>query len=154
MSSKRGFNTGPAARSFGHMLRQRRNELGLTLEKVAELAPCSVQHLSELERGERYASLPSVVRIDWALSGSGLLSEWMLELVLEQLSLHHPVYATSRGIMAGMSVGTPRTTRMPTLPPPAGSVPARRCGCGWTAGPARSASSSPTWSWRTRPRPT
>jgi transcriptional regulator with XRE-family HTH domain len=97
MSPRRHFTTGPAARGFGRMLRERRSELRLTLEKVAELVPCSVQHISEIERGERYASLPSITRIDWALSGSGLLAEWVLMLILEQLTLHHPVYATSRG---------------------------------------------------------
>jgi transcriptional regulator with XRE-family HTH domain len=79
------------------MLRQRRQELGLTLEGLAELVPCSVQHLSEVERGERYASLPLLARVEWALSGTGVLDDWVLALVLEQLGLRHPVYATSRG---------------------------------------------------------
>jgi Helix-turn-helix domain len=97
MSARRAFATGPAARSFGRMLRRRRQELDLTLERLAELVPCSVQHLSEIERGERYASLPALCRVEWALSGSGMLTGWVLPLVLEQLRLHHPVYATSRG---------------------------------------------------------
>jgi transcriptional regulator with XRE-family HTH domain len=90
-------SAGPAAQSFGRMLRERRQELGLTLEGLAELVPCSVQHLSEVERGEGYASLPLLVRVEWALSGTGVLADWVLALVLEQLGLHHPVYATSRG---------------------------------------------------------
>jgi transcriptional regulator with XRE-family HTH domain len=97
MARERASVSGPAARSFGRVLRERRQELGLTLEKLAELVPCSVQHLSEVERGEGYASLPLLVRVEWALSGTGVLADWVLVLVLEQLSLHHPVYATSRG---------------------------------------------------------
>jgi tetratricopeptide (TPR) repeat protein len=79
------------------MLRQRRQQLELTLEKLAELVPCSVQYLSEIERGVRYPSLPLLVRVEWALSSTGMLADWMLVLVLEQLDLHHPVYAASRG---------------------------------------------------------
>ncbi|MEA2615579.1 MAG: hypothetical protein QOE72_1362 [Chloroflexota bacterium] len=97
MTGERGSGTGPAARSFGRMLRRRRQELGLTLEGLAELVPCSVQHLSEVERGERYASLPLLARVEWALSGTGVRADRVLALVLEQLGLHHPVYATSRG---------------------------------------------------------
>jgi transcriptional regulator with XRE-family HTH domain/tetratricopeptide (TPR) repeat protein len=97
MAPQRAPSTGPAARSFGRILRQRRQELRLTLEQVAELVPCSVQHLSEIERGVRYASLPLLVRIDWALSGVGALAGWASALIVEQLSLHQPVFATSRG---------------------------------------------------------
>ena len=97
MAARRPSTTGPAAHSFGRMLRQRRQELRLTLEQLAELVPCSIQHLSEIERGVRYASLPLLVRIDWALSGVGALAGWVSALIVEQLSLHQPVYATSRG---------------------------------------------------------
>jgi len=206
MTGERGSGAGPAARSFGRMVRRRRQELGLTLEGLAELVPCSVQHLSEVERGERYASLPLLARVEWALSGTGVRADRVLALVLEQLGLHHPVYATSRGwsphpatntsgeeldaaaitarvddllahlrrtariavevrpsvagrtqtgvchraargcIMARMSLSTSRSWSTSSLAGAAGSTPARRCGCGWRAGGAPSASSSPTWS--------
>ena len=69
-----------------------RSRIGLS----AELVPCSVQHLSEVERGERYASLPLLARVEWALSGTGVRADRVLALVLEQLGLHQPAAGWSR----------------------------------------------------------
>jgi len=50
-------------RTFGRAIRNRRNELGVTQMKLAELIGCSLQHIGNVERGETNTSLLMVYRI-------------------------------------------------------------------------------------------
>ena len=54
-------------RTFGRAIRNRRNELGVTQMKLAELIGCSLQHIGNVERGETNTSLVMVYRIANAL---------------------------------------------------------------------------------------
>ena len=57
-------------RSFGRAIRHRRNEIGLTQMKLAELVGCSLQHIGNVERGETNTSLIMVYKIANALKTS------------------------------------------------------------------------------------
>ena len=52
---------------FGKNVRRLRKELGLTQEKVAELAGLHFTYISSIERGERNVSIENVERIARAL---------------------------------------------------------------------------------------
>lgn len=54
-------------RRFGLSIRSRRNELGVTQMKLAELTGCSLQAIGNIERGQANPSLLMVYRISAAL---------------------------------------------------------------------------------------
>ena len=58
---------GRLADRIGRRLRLRRQELGLTLAKVAELASISTSYLSAVEKGTNLPSLPMLARVTEAL---------------------------------------------------------------------------------------
>jgi transcriptional regulator with XRE-family HTH domain len=51
------------ARRFGAALKQRRNELGLSQEQIAERAGISAKYLGRIERAEVNASLDTIERV-------------------------------------------------------------------------------------------
>jgi transcriptional regulator with XRE-family HTH domain len=54
--------------TFGQMLRERRRELGLSQESVADRAQLHRTHISLIERGlRRSIALETLVRLSWAL---------------------------------------------------------------------------------------
>ena len=59
-----------ALRLFGSRVKRFRNEQGLTQERFAEMIGKTVEHVSYLERGERYPSFEVIVDIAEALSVS------------------------------------------------------------------------------------
>lgn len=65
-------------KQFGYRLRELRKAAGLSQEKLAELAEVHRTYLSGVERGERNASLITIVRIAKALDIS--LSELFEEI--------------------------------------------------------------------------
>lgn len=54
-------------KKFGDAIRTRRNELGVTQMKLAELTGCSLQAIGNVERGQANPSLIMVYRISDAL---------------------------------------------------------------------------------------
>lgn len=57
----------PAAVEFGCRARARRQELGLSQERVGELAGLNMTYVSSVERGERNISLFNILRLARAL---------------------------------------------------------------------------------------
>ena len=53
---------------FGDIVRQRREELGLTQEELAEMAKIHRTYLSDVERGSRNLSLINIERLAVALA--------------------------------------------------------------------------------------
>ena len=58
-------------RSFGNAIRDARKTQGLTQEQLAERAGLSLNYVGNLERGEKMASLETVVRVAEAMHMSG-----------------------------------------------------------------------------------
>ncbi len=56
------------ARSIGKRIRNYRNNLGLSQEKLAELSGCHPTYIGQVERGEKNATLESVEKISSALN--------------------------------------------------------------------------------------
>lgn len=56
------------ARSIGKRIRNYRNNLGLSQEKLAELSGCHPTYIGQIERGEKNATLESVEKISTALN--------------------------------------------------------------------------------------
>lgn len=64
----------PATRSFGERVRERRAELGLSQERLAEVAALHWTYVGQVERGERNLSLRNILRLAAALGvDAGLL---------------------------------------------------------------------------------
>jgi len=59
--------SGHLKKSFPERLRSAREGLGITQEKLSEIADLSVTGLAMIERGERLPSLDTAARICWAL---------------------------------------------------------------------------------------
>ncbi|MBR0132994.1 MAG: helix-turn-helix transcriptional regulator [Lachnospiraceae bacterium] len=55
------------AKSVGQRIRNYRNKLGLSQERLAELAGCHPTYIGQVERGEKNASLESIEKISSAL---------------------------------------------------------------------------------------
>jgi transcriptional regulator with XRE-family HTH domain len=55
--------TDPKVATFGPEVRRRRQELGLTIEELAERADLSTNYLGAVERGEKNPSLTTVAAI-------------------------------------------------------------------------------------------
>ncbi len=53
--------------ALGSLVRQRRNELGLTQTELADVARTTLRFVSELERGKATAQLAGVLRVLAAL---------------------------------------------------------------------------------------
>ena len=58
-------------KKFGNALRDARIRAGLTQMQVAERADLTLNYTGEIERGEKLASLETVVRLGGALGLSG-----------------------------------------------------------------------------------
>ncbi|MBQ3005984.1 MAG: helix-turn-helix transcriptional regulator [Clostridia bacterium] len=56
------------AKSVGHRIRNYRNQLGLSQEKLAELSGCHHTYIGQIERGEKNATLESIEKISSALN--------------------------------------------------------------------------------------
>lgn len=56
------------AKSIGKRIRNYRNNLGLSQEKLAELSGCHPTYIGQIERGEKNATLESVEKISSALN--------------------------------------------------------------------------------------
>ncbi len=56
------------AKIVGQRIRNYRNELGISQEKLAELSSCHPTYIGQLERGEKNATLESVEKISRALN--------------------------------------------------------------------------------------
>lgn len=56
--------------AIGRRIRETRNKLGMTQEKLAELAGLSAPHMSNIENGKTKLSLPALVMIANALDSS------------------------------------------------------------------------------------
>lgn len=55
------------AKSIGKRIRNYRNNLGLSQEKLAELSGCHPTYIGQIERGEKNATLESIEKISSAL---------------------------------------------------------------------------------------
>ena len=58
------------AKSIGQRIRNYRNQLGLSQEKLAELSGCHPTYIGQIERGEKNATLESIDKISSALNVS------------------------------------------------------------------------------------
>lgn len=58
------------AKSVGQRIRNYRNQLGLSQEKLAELSGCHPTYIGQIERGEKNATLESIEKISSALNVS------------------------------------------------------------------------------------
>ena len=58
------------AKSIGQRIRNYRNQLGLSQEKLAELSGCHPTYIGQIERGEKNATLESIEKISSALNVS------------------------------------------------------------------------------------
>ncbi len=56
------------AKSTGKRIRNYRNNLGLSQEKLAELSGCHPTYIGQIERGEKNATLESIEKISAALN--------------------------------------------------------------------------------------
>lgn len=56
------------AKNIGRRIRNYRNQLGLSQEKLAELSGCHPTYIGQLERGEKNATLESIEKISVALN--------------------------------------------------------------------------------------
>lgn len=56
------------AKAIGQRIRNYRNQLGLSQEKLAELSGCHPTYIGQIERGEKNATLESIEKISSALS--------------------------------------------------------------------------------------
>lgn len=56
------------AKSVGQRIRNYRNQLGLSQEKLAELSGCHPTYIGQIERGEKNATLESIEKIASALN--------------------------------------------------------------------------------------
>lgn len=56
------------AKTIGKRIRNYRNNLGLSQEKLAELSGCHPTYIGQIERGEKNATLESVEKISSALN--------------------------------------------------------------------------------------
>ena len=56
------------AKSIGKRIRNYRNNLGLSQEKLAELSGCHPTYIGQIERGEKNATLESIDKISAALN--------------------------------------------------------------------------------------
>ncbi len=56
------------AKSVGQRIRNYRNQLGLSQEKLAELSGCHPTYIGQIERGEKNATLESIDKISSALN--------------------------------------------------------------------------------------
>ncbi|MBQ3151398.1 MAG: helix-turn-helix transcriptional regulator [Clostridia bacterium] len=56
------------AKSVGQRIRNYRNNLGLSQEKLAELSGCHPTYIGQIERGEKNATLESIDKIAGALN--------------------------------------------------------------------------------------
>ena len=81
------------AKIVGQRIRNYRTQLGLSQEKLAELAGCHPTYIGQLERGEKNATLESIDKIASSLKislsrlfenlGGENISEGQLELITE-----------------------------------------------------------------------
>ncbi len=55
------------AKAIGKRIRNYRNNLGLSQEKLAELSGCHPTYIGQIERGEKNATLESIEKISSAL---------------------------------------------------------------------------------------
>ncbi len=58
------------AKSIGQRIRNYRNQLGISQEKLAELSGCHPTYIGQIERGEKNATLESIEKISSALNVS------------------------------------------------------------------------------------
>ena len=58
---------GNIAKIIGQRIRNYRTELGLSQEKLADIAGCHATYIGQLERGEKNATIESIERISIAL---------------------------------------------------------------------------------------
>lgn len=56
------------AKLIGKRIRNYRNNLGLSQEKLAELSGCHPTYIGQIERGEKNATLESIEKISAALN--------------------------------------------------------------------------------------
>lgn len=56
------------AKSVGQRIRNYRNQLGLSQEKLAELSGCHPTYIGQIERGEKNATIESIDKISSALN--------------------------------------------------------------------------------------
>ena len=56
------------AKSVGQRIRNYRNQLGFSQEKLAELSGCHMTYIGQIERGEKNATLESIEKISSALN--------------------------------------------------------------------------------------
>ncbi len=56
------------AKSVGQRIRNYRNQLGISQEKLAELSGCHPTYIGQIERGEKNATLESIEKISSALN--------------------------------------------------------------------------------------
>ncbi|MBQ7837755.1 MAG: helix-turn-helix transcriptional regulator [Clostridia bacterium] len=56
------------AKSVGQRIRNYRNQLGFSQEKLAELSGCHPTYIGQIERGEKNATIESIEKISSALN--------------------------------------------------------------------------------------
>lgn len=61
---------GEVSKIIGKRIRNYRNQMGLSQEKLAELCGCHPTYIGQIERGEKNATIESVARIASALEVS------------------------------------------------------------------------------------
>ena len=79
------FDPAPAL-AFGAVVREKRFELGLSQEELANQAQVERSHMGKIERGEHLPNLVMILRLAKALSVKpGLLVEQTAEKLFQQL---------------------------------------------------------------------
>ena len=72
-------------KAFGRRLREYRHARNLTQEKLSELVGVSFQHIGMLERGKRYPSIETLIRLAVALDiPPGTLLDYIAERYLRR----------------------------------------------------------------------
>ncbi len=59
---------GDTAKFIGRQIRKYRTQLGLSQERLAEVAGCHPTYIGQIERGEKNVSLENIVKISSALN--------------------------------------------------------------------------------------
>ena len=70
---------------MGQRIREHRKKKGLTQEQLAELIDISPSFMGHIERGSRCASLPTLVRLCWAL---GVTADELLQDCMPPAAAH------------------------------------------------------------------
>ena len=73
------------SKKLGRRIVSCRKEMGLTQEQLAEMVDVTVSFMGHMERGTRCASLPTLVRLCWAL---GVTADELLQDCMPPAAAH------------------------------------------------------------------